>query len=107
MIWISVGILAAQAIIAAVSYFTIHGHRVIYGISTAVLGMPKGSSNDVQALRTEHIDAKLKSGKYTVLQIVEMCMAVNNRHPAPGLIHHSDQGVQYASREYVEKRKSH
>jgi len=34
-------------------------------------------------------------------------MAINNRHPAPGIIHHSDQGVQYASREYVEELKSH
>jgi putative transposase len=25
------------------------------------------------------------------------------RHPQPGLIHHSDRGVQYASREYVEQ----
>ena len=30
-----------------------------------------------------------------------------HRHPALDLIHHSDQGVQYASREYVEELKSH
>ena len=29
--------------------------------------------------------------------------AIAKRHPAPGLIHHSDRGVQYASREYVEQ----
>jgi len=34
-------------------------------------------------------------------------MALNNSHPAPGIIHHSAQGVQYASREYVEEFKSH
>jgi transposase InsO family protein len=34
-------------------------------------------------------------------------IAINNRHPAPGIIHHSGQGVQYASREYVEELKSH
>jgi transposase InsO family protein len=27
--------------------------------------------------------------------------ALRNRRPQPGLIHHSDQGVQYASHEYV------
>jgi transposase InsO family protein len=29
--------------------------------------------------------------------------AIAKRHPAPGLIHHSDRGVHYASREYVEQ----
>jgi putative transposase len=28
-------------------------------------------------------------------------MAITARHPAPGVIHHSDQGIQYASEEYV------
>jgi putative transposase len=28
---------------------------------------------------------------------------LSQRHPAPGWIHHSDQGVQYACREYVEQ----
>jgi transposase InsO family protein len=30
-------------------------------------------------------------------------MAIAGRHPTPGVIHHSDQGVQYASEEYVEE----
>ena len=34
-------------------------------------------------------------------------MAIARRQPAPGVIHHSDQGVQYASSEYVEELKSH
>lgn len=34
-------------------------------------------------------------------------MAINNRLPGPGIIHHSDQGVQYASDEYVEELKRH
>jgi hypothetical protein len=71
MEWISAGILAAQIIIAVVSYLTLHRHRVVYGLSTAVLRLPKGSRDDVHALQTEHIDDKLRSAKYTVLQIVE------------------------------------
>jgi len=43
----------------------------------------------------------------TALTLKALYMAMNNRHPAPGIIHHSDQGVQYASREYVEELKSH
>jgi transposase InsO family protein len=30
-------------------------------------------------------------------------MAIAGRRPAPGAIHHSDQGVQYASEEYVKE----
>lgn len=33
-------------------------------------------------------------------------MALETRDPAPGCIHHSDRGVQYASQEYVELLKS-
>ena len=29
--------------------------------------------------------------------------AIGERHPLPGLIHHSDRGVQYASRDYIEQ----
>src|SRR5689334_9499365 len=29
--------------------------------------------------------------------------AIGERHPHPGLIHHSDRGVQYASHEYIER----
>lgn len=43
----------------------------------------------------------------TALTLKALRMAIDNRHPAPGIIHHSDQGVQYASREYVEELKSH
>ena len=34
-------------------------------------------------------------------------MAVDRRRPGPGLIHHSDQGRQYASKAYRKKLKSH
>lgn len=34
-------------------------------------------------------------------------MALRRRHPAPGLVHHSDRGVQYASRDYTQVLKQH
>jgi transposase InsO family protein len=34
-------------------------------------------------------------------------MAIETRRPAPSLIHHSDQGVQYAAHDYVELLESH
>ena len=34
-------------------------------------------------------------------------MAVAARNPPPGVIHHSDQGVQYASEEYVSELHRH
>ncbi len=39
------------------------------------------------------------------LEALRMAMAV--RKPGPGIIHHSDQGVQYASGDYVDELKSH
>jgi putative transposase len=32
-------------------------------------------------------------------------MAIATRRPAPGVIHHSDQGVQYASDDYITELK--
>jgi putative transposase len=34
-------------------------------------------------------------------------MALERRQPAPGLVHHSDRGVQYASRDYTELLAAH
>jgi len=34
-------------------------------------------------------------------------MAIARRQPGPGVIHHSDQGVHYACREYVDELKRH
>ena len=34
-------------------------------------------------------------------------MALRRRHPAPGLVHHSDRGVQYASRDYTQVLEQH
>ena len=43
----------------------------------------------------------------TALTLKALHMAVAERHPGPGVIHHSDQGVQYASCEYIDELKSH
>ncbi len=71
MLWASVGLLVVQIVVATVSYLTIHRHRAIYGIKTAVLRMPRGTRDDIHALETEHIDNQLRGGRYTILQIVE------------------------------------
>ncbi len=41
------------------------------------------------------------------LTIEALRMAVSERQPGPEIIHHSDQGVQYASTEYTEELKAH
>lgn len=41
------------------------------------------------------------------LVIDALMMAIERRHPAPGLIHHSDQGILYASTLYREILKAH
>ena len=37
----------------------------------------------------------------THLTLAALRMAIDQRNPPPGCIHHSDRGVQYASREYI------
>ena len=64
-------ILLANVIIAITTYKTIYRHRVIYGVKTEVLRMPKGTDDDINALNTTNIDKKLQSGNYTILGIVE------------------------------------
>jgi transposase InsO family protein len=43
----------------------------------------------------------------TSLTLEALKMAIERRKPGPEVIHHSDQGVQYASTEYVAELKSH
>ena len=43
----------------------------------------------------------------TSLTLEALRMAIAGRDPGPGVIHHSDQGVQYASAEYIEELKGH
>jgi transposase InsO family protein len=35
------------------------------------------------------------------LSLAALRQAIQLRQPAPGLVHHSDRGLQYASKEYV------
>lgn len=35
------------------------------------------------------------------LTLTALRMALNRRSPPPGLVHHSDRGSQYASRDYI------
>ncbi len=39
----------------------------------------------------------------TVLCLASLQMAIDERNPASGCIHHSDRGVQYASHQYVDQ----
>jgi len=43
----------------------------------------------------------------TALTLKALRMAIGERRAGPGVIHHSDQGVQYAAGEYVAELKSH
>ncbi len=49
----------------------------------------------------------ISTGLETSLTLEALRMAITRRSPAPGLIHHSDQGVQYASEEYVDELRRH
>jgi putative transposase len=49
----------------------------------------------------------ISTGLETSLTLKALRKAIGARHPVPGIIHHSDQGVQYASGEYVEELHGH
>lgn len=49
----------------------------------------------------------VKDHMKTGLVLEALNMALKRRDIAPGLLHHSDQGVQYASKEYQEKLAKH
>jgi len=42
----------------------------------------------------------------TILTLAALDMAITVREPKPGLIHHSDRGVQYAAHDYVKRLES-
>jgi transposase InsO family protein len=50
-----------------------------------------------------HLGYALSKRLDTRLAFGALHMAISDRHPEPGCIHHSDRGVQYASGEYVKE----
>lgn len=42
----------------------------------------------------------------TALSLQALRMAIQNRNPQPGVIHHSDQGVQYAAHDYIDELRN-
>jgi len=49
----------------------------------------------------------ISAGLETTLTLKALRMAIAAREPGPGVIHHSDQGVQYASQEYIDELTGH
>jgi len=49
----------------------------------------------------------ISAGLETWMALKALRMAIAERNPGPGLVHHSDQGVQYASQEYVAELRRH
>ena len=49
----------------------------------------------------------LGRGLKAQLPLSALEQAIANRRPPPGVVHHSDQGVQYGSREYMQKLRDH
>jgi len=49
----------------------------------------------------------LDGGLHTRLTVAALSMALVQRRPAPGLVHHSDRGIQYAAAEYADLLARH
>lgn len=43
----------------------------------------------------------------TVLSLTALRMALEQRDPLPGVIHHSDRGIQYAAHDYIDVLRAH
>jgi len=61
----------------------------------------------LDAFSRRAIGHAISTGLETSLALKALRMAITTRAPAPGIIHHSDQGVQYASEEYVSELRRH
>jgi transposase InsO family protein len=61
----------------------------------------------LDALSRKVIGYAVSTALDTTLTLQALKMAIARRRPGPGVIHHSDQGVQYASGEYMEELKRH
>lgn len=57
----------------------------------------------LDAYSRKAIGWKLGRTLHTSLPLAALEMAIADRQPRPGLIHHSDRGTQYASNEYVQR----
>ena len=49
----------------------------------------------------------MSSSLHASIVVNALCMAIDQRSPSAGLIHHSDRGVQYASAEFRASLKAH
>lgn len=61
----------------------------------------------LDAFSREVIGYAVSTALVTALTLQALKMAIVRRRPGAGIIHHSDQGVQYASDEYVAELQSH
>ena len=50
----------------------------------------------------EQLPVKEEMEVRSTIQQIALELAITQRQPPPGLVHHSDRGVQYASDEYVQ-----
>jgi putative transposase len=73
--------------------------RLLYEFVYLAAILDKYSRKAIGYALTDHIDSRL------TLQALDMAIA--RRNPAPGCIHHSDRGVQYACVDYVSRLKRH
>jgi putative transposase len=61
----------------------------------------------LDAFSRKVIGYAVSSALDTALTLQALRVAIAERRPGPGVIHHSDQGVQYASGDYVAELRSH
>jgi putative transposase len=61
----------------------------------------------LDAFSRKAIGYAVSSALDTALTLQALKIAIAGRKPGPGVIHHSDQGVQYASGDYMAELKSH
>lgn len=82
-----------QAWVADITYI-----RILTGFLYLAVLLDLFSRKVIGWALSEHIDAELT--------VAALRMALGERGPAEGCIHHSDRGVQYACRAYVEELKA-
>jgi putative transposase len=61
----------------------------------------------LDAFSRREIGWALERNLEDTLTLGALRMAIERRRPAPGLVHHSDRGVQYASRDYTQLLREH